>query len=449
MRVDCRYSRVWVVQEFVLAQDLQFVTSTDIIPTQLLHDAIDCLLDFSIALKVYYTDIYEGYLRRLFKVAMLMSPMFDFRQDRSKFRRNQLAPKHEKSGISLASCLIKLSRGRECKNARDHLYAMLALAENNLGITPDYSLSLPTILNDFAKRSLHAGDLYVLHASGIRPDHASDLASFAPSVENWDNMTIPLNTPQLQFFTATQYPVTVSPTTAKIISIRGTRVDELSRIADIPGELGFAKWDKFEIWLGLRSPSDPGLDCNHMPRRTNSPQIGSIRSNWDNIPALMRSLGLPYPYTDTWLKIAIQLTTMGLVDWKHPFDRKGPISMRTAMYYRRLFESTVQPFKKHRQSFQTKQGYLGIGPFWMKPDDQVVTFDGGATPYILRKIVSEDGRRSDSWQLVGDCFLLGWMKGDYFGHTVVDDVPLGMNNNGEDSGSKNKKYLVKEYFTLV
>jgi hypothetical protein len=84
----------------------------------------------------------------------------------------------------------------------------------------------------------------------------------------------------------------------------------------------------------------------------------------------------------------------------------------------------------------------------MQPDDQVVIFDGGVTPIILRKLPSEDGGASKKWQLVGDCLLLGWMDGDYFGHTVVDELPA--KTDGEEQGSTDgAKYLVRDWFVLI
>ena len=70
----------------------------------------------------------------------------------------------------------------------------------------------------------------------------------------------------------------------------------------------------------------------------------------------------------------------------------------------------------------------------MAPGDQVVIFDGGKTPFIFRNAVNEDGEHSNTWKLLGDCFLLGWMYGDYFGHTVVDEMPPKPKDNEDAAG---------------
>jgi hypothetical protein len=66
---------------------------------------------------------------------------------------------------------------------------------------------------------------------------------------------------------------------------------------------------------------------------------------------------------------------------------------------------------KYRRIFQTDQGYLGLGPAWMEPGDQVVMFDGCVSPFILRRFVddNQDGgtKPPEKWKLVGDYYLLG------------------------------------------
>jgi hypothetical protein len=321
--------------------------------------------------------------------------------------------------MSLTTCLLELSRGRKCKDPRDHLYAMLALAKDKLDITPDYTLSLSSLLNDFALRSLNTGEPSVLHASGIRPNHGVNLASWAPSVADWDTMTLPLNASELQFSAATNCSTMMTTISTTAMSIRGTRVDKISRITRPPGRYNI---HQFHVWLGRHYTV------------TEPDKIWRVDE-----------LGYPYPFVSHAFD---QIRIMGVYE---------PLCyLETHDFYRSIFKYDhharhviVKPYLQHRKMFETSQGYLGIGPFWMEPDDQVVTFDGGATPYILRKVVTEDGNGDERWQLVGDCFLLGWMKGDYFGHTVVNEIPIGAEGDGEKARSKDVKYLVREFFTLV
>jgi hypothetical protein len=109
----------------------------------------------------------------------------------------------------------------------------------------------------------------------------------------------------------------------------------------------------------------------------------------------------------------------------------------------------INTYYANRNFFETEQGYFGLGPCWLDRDDLVVLFDGGTTPFILRNVEAGDGEPGDTWQLVGDCFPLGWMHGDYFGHAVVDEMPQETENDAKGPGGQREKYLVKEFFTLI
>lgn len=83
-------------------------------------------------------------------------------------------------------------------------------------------------------RTLHAGDLTVLHASGIRPNHRADLASSVSSVRDCKDMTLPLNDSSLHFSTATSPSVAVQQISKASISSRGKRVVTVTRTAQLP-----------------------------------------------------------------------------------------------------------------------------------------------------------------------------------------------------------------------
>lgn len=73
-----------------------------------------------------------------------------------------------------------------------------------------------------------------------------------------------------------------------------------------------------------------------------------------------------------------------------------------------------------RKIFITEQGYLGLGPQSLQRGDQVVIFDGAEVPFVLRK-------HGADWKILGQCYLHGWMDGNYFGHAIID--PFSQNND--------------------
>lgn len=54
------------------------------------------------------------------------------------------------------------------------------------------------------------------------------------------------------------------------------------------------------------------------------------------------------------------------------------------------------------RAFRTSNGWLGLGPWCMRPGDVVAVFDGGDAPYILRPV--QDASKT-LYHLMGECFI--------------------------------------------
>jgi hypothetical protein len=61
----------------------------------------------------------------------------------------------------------------------------------------------------------------------------------------------------------------------------------------------------------------------------------------------------------------------------------------------------------HRRLFRTTKGYIGLSPRLARKGDCIGLFKGGMVPFVIRP----EGSR---WQLVGDCYVHGIMKGEAF-----------------------------------
>jgi hypothetical protein len=215
----------------VLARDVQMIFGNTVIPLHLFDAAVNAIHDASGHLdRLYETDYGQQESRAN---ASLMSQLFSYRE-RYALSRKQPCSRNDKTiGVSLASYLVDSLQGRQCKDARDRIYAMLALTNEKFDIRPDYTVPLSTLLCDFAEQSLRSGDLAILNGSGLRPNHDPRLVSFAPSVEDWSGMPIPLDVPRLGFFASPNYPVCVERTSHGNISIAGVQVDHVFRVTDI------------------------------------------------------------------------------------------------------------------------------------------------------------------------------------------------------------------------
>jgi hypothetical protein len=71
-----------------------------------------------------------------------------------------------------------------------------------------------------------------------------------------------------------------------------------------------------------------------------------------------------------------------------------------------------------------------MGPAWMRDADRVVIFDGAETPFLLRR--ATDKTNVESWRLIGDCYLEGWMFGRSDAVGQIDSQPslAGMAGQG-------------------
>ena len=408
-----------MVQEFVLAHEVQIIIGNCIIPLDVFRVAVNAVHNLRRQLDEF--DRESGYEVQQTRVnASLMSLLFSYREQYALSTTQHCSQDHGTAGITLGLCLVDSLQGRLCKDARDRIFGMLALAEDDFGIRPDYTLPLAALLNDFAKRSLLSGDLSVLHGSGIRPNHSSQLLSFVPSVEDWSGMTMPLHTPELHFSASPSQLARVTCTSPGQISIKGVRVDEILRTMDID----FSQPAKFGI--------------------TSSSLADDFGSWYDSTQSKLESCTWSMPdrlYT---------FVPLGQVFGRLlRLDRES--LTRTAMDYR-LNSQPLPPlwsdatFLKNRVIFDTKTGFVGLGPRWMQPGDCIVIFDGGKTPFIIRKHASTAGGFEPMWRLVGDCFLLDWMDGNCFGHTVVDKMS-GLEAGNDDARHK-KKFLLRESFAL-
>lgn len=63
-----------------------------------------------------------------------------------------------------------------------------------------------------------------------------------------------------------------------------------------------------------------------------------------------------------------------------------------------------------RRLFRTKKGYLGLGFQEPQVGDNICVLQGGNVPFILRKI-----GESSRFQVIGDCYVHGIMKGEVMG----------------------------------
>ncbi len=80
------------------------------------------------------------------------------------------------------------------------------------------------------------------------------------------------------------------------------------------------------------------------------------------------------------------------------------------------YERTMLVCFDGRNSFITEKGYVGLAPLGARVGDVVCVVGGADVPLVLR--AAENG----NWKLVGECFVHGFMDGEFSGVGCVKEI---------------------------
>ncbi|OCK95880.1 HET-domain-containing protein [Cenococcum geophilum 1.58] len=88
----------------------------------------------------------------------------------------------------------------------------------------------------------------------------------------------------------------------------------------------------------------------------------------------------------------------------------GELEQRDAEFNRNCYKGGGYRSRMHemqyKRPFMTNMGYVGMGPTCMRPGDIIVVFMGARLPYVVR------GRGDGSFQFIGECYCDGIMDGE-------------------------------------
>ncbi|KAH6016862.1 hypothetical protein HBI82_109820 [Parastagonospora nodorum] len=368
------FRRVWVLQEWLLAREVTIYAGDDCISFDLFGYAIDTLQHHEHLIFRPSSAHIKGLMSRYLRNINVVADMVNSRR---------LYPWKIKR--SLYQC-CRMLIDRECTNDHDKIYAVLGLAMDSLSIQPDYEQSLEEVRLELSTKSLLAGDFSILHHADI-----SQQPSFLAQLRSCDGQARPLplggnNTDRYR--AGLSRKGLVRGMQQICVAISGVWVDEVCFLDDFTAAM-------IAISTGHGTP-------------------------------LKSELFVAYEHVKTyWLSLATNrskdATSFKLAFWRTMNLGFYPKQERIPYYEKGLdfrfldlpYRQNMQTCFKNRAFFMTKSGYIGLGPRWMKEQDQVVIFDGAETPFLLRGVTVNE---TEAWKLVGDCYLDGWMDGGYNGH---------------------------------
>jgi hypothetical protein len=329
-------------------------------------------------------------------------------------------PEIKNPRLTLVRTFLDLTRSRHCKDSRDRIYGILGIFEDT-NIIPDYTLTPRQVYQDFLSKHLVAGDFAILHECCIGIPNA-DEQSYVPFFGQARSQTkyIPFSDPLNATYCAGLHLMpAVNINNDKQISLEGFTIDTVEH------KLDFAEDGDF-IVDSVPHNATPDSATPH-PEDTKLPLRGTWgaiyqaitadlliapadRTRWrkdyeENRISPQFSIA-PYSYNSLF-SVLVQTIRTDLnadADW---VSSKGTI--RTDAHLHRARRELLA----ERSLFWTKKGYIGLGTAHMRPGDEVVVFSGDTTPFLLRSEGGVHGELEGAYKIVGDCYLFGWMYGEF------------------------------------
>lgn len=380
------WSRVWTVQEWILANRSVFQCGQFLLDGQLLRQGVrsyfdhldKCCWDFR---------AYCPSNNQVFQALIAMETV--------EYIRLLI------DEVSLPYIFSQFRSSREATNMCDKVYGMLGLARGKYRdiIEPNYEIPVERVFElTVLKMIEHTGSLEVLSHIPKAGEHNLHLPSFVPDwtvlaktdyyYTDWLNWVAHLHLWRASGASTAELKVIQDGS----IALRGTIIDTVEQMSSVPGTLTPASF--LAELKRLASPvitSDPSLFWSAI--------CGTLENyldpRRDNRPFYRRRPRSPH-LTD--------LTTFEAWEaWYPSFSAHGLTPDVLAVH---------RPFKvmvAGRRFAVTRQGRLAWCPMKSLPGDSIAILNGATVPFVLRRD-GEGGRYS----VVGDAFVQGVMDGEAF-----------------------------------
>ncbi|KAF2623123.1 HET-domain-containing protein [Macroventuria anomochaeta] len=402
------FSRVWAVQEYVLARQVFFQLGPLLTSAQKLETVVK------------RTGVYIDGDKKLYDQWKSILRLFEYRklvQERESDDAN--------SQLTLVRIFLDLTRSRLCKDSRDRIYGILGIFED-VNIVPYYTLPPRQVYQDFVSKNLVAGDFSILHECCIgtaQPEEQSYVPFFGQSrsQSTYTSFASRLAT----YCAGLHQPPVVNIDEDNYISVQGFFIDTVQQ------KLDFAEDCDIELESGGPLTHNPGSgsETAKLPLHgtwgaiyqtalghlVNEPEDQSRWRKDFEVNRLFPQFSMaPYPHNSLFdvLVRAIRTDLNGDYDWTSSNGR-----IRTDSHLHRSRRENLQ----ERSLFWTTAGFIGLGTCYLQPGDEVVVFNGDTTPFLLRKEGYLEGTETDVYKIVSDCYVYGWMYGPFPDRTVARD----------------------------
>jgi len=415
------FRRSWIVQEVVVGRHV------------LIHCGADdaCLVTWDELVKAVRFTMATGMLH-IFPSGNVIS-IGAIKAARDDFRTH---------GSSTRSALATLQLSRRClaTDARDYVFAFYGLIGEELGqlgVLPDYSMDARSLYIQLAVSMLErSGNLDLLSVPRNTSDSVvGNLPSWVP---DWSQDCDTATLLRFEFggragsdaFNASGPAVCaplfdVGPGHARL-GVQGAIVDEIAAVSRVwasrreaPARLGpvwtvFADQNRTALTVAAAEVSALGVARVHWRRKYFDDQAmldvfwETCRAGWFpeghaaareafyRFHKVSRVFRMAYRFR--FIPILLCLSGRILLSHSLGLPIKPPFS-EGADYVRHC------DAKPSRRLARTKKGYIGLVPGASSVGDKIALLKGGKCPYVIQ-------RRDGGWELLGDSFVHGMMKGE-------------------------------------
>lgn len=387
------FRRVWIIQEVVVAHNVEIVCGKWTIEWSTLHEAMQ-VVDRQLQLDDYDTT----------QLRSSWQPFISLAEQREWEARD-----HRWALVML----LEHFRNTESTLCRDRLFALLGLAcdGDELEFEPDYESSFGHVLLRYAHGFVRQGrGMQMLYRAGL--DRKSD--RFPSWIPNW---TVPrasslhdmIQSGYEFLASGPQEPVITVATDSDALMVRGYIVDVIESISASSNDE-----DNLSQYL---DEVDTMVETAVLtPLRESREDL-----KWQ-VPIAGALYGKTAPFGDVDMKSSYRVLRKAVktkLEAKKKRTRKAaswqsrPIAagQRTSSHfpdqcgaYLAALHGTVHGWR----FVITGHGFVGTVPKSAEADDVVAILKGGHVPFILR----ESSTRPGAFRLVGECYIHGMMNGE-------------------------------------
>jgi hypothetical protein len=398
------WSRIWTVQEFVLAKQALICCGACEIPGQL---ALRCV-------KHYMNHITRGCCAATMtneELDMSLVKAMDKAQTLERFRQ---VNESQRNNVRLLAVLVHFQR-RHASDARDKVYGLLGLGVSSYikPLEPDYSKPVEQVYQEVAMLDI---------------TESKSLLCFSCLYQRQPDSKLPSWTPD--WFGRSDSEVMQED----YVLLRLRLTDKYNACADRRKE--YIKVDQRTIRV-------TGVVVDNIAASNPRTQVSKI-DYLKSVRSIIPNKDQAYAETAQSVETALQMTMCGGLETAH-----------NNTYYRRIddppghfgawerWEAHVLTATRDQRPAMlsislthevvtggrcfvtTAKGYFGFAPTECREGDVVVVLYGGRVPYVLRPIdVTETGSHRRDYVLLGDAYIHGIMDGEAFEGVEEGDARL-------------------------